>query len=191
MNVFHADLARAAAQVFGGEYGRRLDEQEDWLWQSMGYDCTQRLAGTTLTMWGALGDYARRRAPRPDQNVWIELAREQVEFDSDVPLSRLVMLSMRRGELRGPEIVKGFAFLQFLLEDDPLAAQRFVQRALPLGTPVAAMQVYGEHVLGDAVVKDAPAELANPDRPGDLPPAYRRVLEDLDRRYRAWIETAW
>lgn len=191
MNVVHAELARAAAGLFGAETGRRLASPEDWLWQSMGYDCTDRVAGTTLTVWGALGDYARRAAPRPGQNVWIELARQQVESDDDVPLSRLVLLDLSRQEFRGPELVKGFAFLRFLLEDDAEAAREFVRLALPLGTPSAAMRVYGPAVLGDATVAEAPAGLATPAHPGPLPEPYRRVLDDLDRRYRAWIVRGW
>ena len=195
MNVIHHDLTRAAAALARAELNGRLSSPEDWLWQSMAYDCTQRINGTTTTIWGSFRAYGRGRVARPGQNLWIELAREQVELDDDVPLHRLVNLQLASAEFTGREIVKSYAFLQYLLESDETRAREFVRHALAHGSAIAAMHVFGVEILGAGGVPPDPVPDADSPpaghRPGALSKPFRRVLDELDRRYAEWIEKAW
>lgn len=187
INVTNMNCANTAAGIAGATIGRRLNSPEDWLWQSMGYDATQRINDTTVTIWASFGKYGKNVVRRPGQNVWMQLARQQVELDDDVTITQLFPKSLGAQEFRGREIVKGYAFLQFLMESDPAKGREFIWNALPLGTPAAAMKVYGPEILGEANVPEIPAELPNENKRGMLPPAFQTVMDELENRYRTWI----
>lgn len=126
INVYNQQCAQAAAQIAGQSVGRTLPGPEDWLWQSMGYDATMRINDTAITVWGAFGKYGQNVRARPGENVWIQLARQQVELDDDVPMSVLFPKTLENQEFKGREIVKGYAYLQFLFESDPDKAREFI-----------------------------------------------------------------
>lgn len=151
-----AALAHLAAAEYGAGEGR-----EDWITEALAYDITRRLSGTTLTTCGAFGKYGNNMTPKPNQDLWIELARLQVDNDDDVALSRLYRCKMAEQQLRGPETVKGYAFIQFLFEKDLEKAREFVKRCLAQGTPTAVKETY------------------------DLD------LDTIDAQYREWILKSW
>lgn len=158
------------------EHGSPNDDLEDWLRESISYDITRRLTGTTFTTCGAFGKYGNNATPRPNQDIWIELARMQVEIDDDVPLSRLWKLKIDNQEIRGPETVKGYAFVQYLFEHDAEKARKFVQVALAQGTPAAAAAVFGDLAGASGT---ATTDGTNP------------LLDALDAKYREWILKSW
>ena len=165
LNTFEASLPLAVADV-GGDQRRA----EDWLGQSVAYDVTQRVNGTKDTHWGAFGRYGDTIDAPPGQDKWIELARRQVISDDDVPLAQLYKKKLDQQELKGPDLVKGWAFLQFLYEDDKESGKKFVWNALAKGTPAACAAVY-------------------PDSTDSSDPG--KAMEAIDARYREWILKAW
>lgn len=154
-------LAMAARNIGVQEYGSPSDTLEDWLPETVGYDLTRRLTGTTLTTCGQFGKYGNDIEPNPEKDIWIELARRQVEYDDDVPLAKLYKYTHREQQIHGPEIVKGYAFFQFLFEDDTEKAREWVKRALAQGTPAATLAVY------------------------------EMDMDQIDAKYRDWIIKSW
>lgn len=135
---------------------------EDYLQETIAYDLTRRLTGTTLTTCGTFGKYGMDIEPNPNRDIWIELAKRQVEYDDDVPLAtRLWKVSLQNQDLKGPETVKGYALIQFLFESDVEKGRKFVWTALAQGTPKAVESVYGI------------------------------TMEELDAQYRDWILKSW
>ena len=139
-------VARAAMSMALADLGNRLgsntNDIEDWLQEAIAYDCTRRLTGTTLTTCGEFGKYGQNMTPKPGEDLWIQLARRQAEMDDDVAITRLWRLTLN--DIRGPETVKGYALLQFLFEQDPAMAQKFIWHALAHGTPAAVVDVYSD-----------------------------------------------
>lgn len=172
---------RARERMAGAQSG-----PEDWLWQSLATDASKHLLGTTLTRWGAFGDYGRGFQAAAGVDEWIALARRQVRIDDDVPLARMHRLTLAGHDFRGREMVKGFAFLQFVLETEPQRGPVFIRAALAEGTPAAAVRVFGPEILGERM-----PQAVDPVGVGELPAAHREVLETLDARYRDWILRAW
>jgi hypothetical protein len=171
MNLTANSASRAAQSAARAELASSVkDELEDWLWQSIGYDTTKRVLGTALTIWGAFGRYGQNVEARAGVDVWVELARRQVEEDNDVRISRLHKLKIEKQEFKGRETVKGWAFLQFLFEKDPATAKTFIWNVLANGTPAACATVYPD----------------NPDAPDP-----EKSMEKLDDEYREWITKAW
>lgn len=174
MNVTAMSATRAAQNVARadvGTTGRAAAEGvEDWLWQSIGYDLTGRVLGTKISVWGAFGKYGDRVEGRPGEDKWVELARRLVQTDDDVPLARLPKLKLDNQDFKGPEHIKGWAFLQFVFEKDPEKAKTFVWHALANGTPQAVMTVY-------------PNDPAAPD--------LDKSVAALDAEYRQWILKGW
>lgn len=154
-------LSHAMRNMAIQDVGSPNEGMEDWLQESIAYDITRRLTGTTLTTCGAFGKYGTDIDPNPAKDIWIELARRLVDWDDDVPLARLWKCKHENQDLRGPETVKGYAFLQFLFESDVDTARKFVWTASAQGTPKAVEAVYG------------------------------CTLEELDARYRDWIVKSW
>ena len=194
MNVIVSSaVARAARSMAVADVGSGpIDDVEDWLWQSMGYDVTRRVTGTAITVWGAFGKYGKQISPKPGQDVWIELARMQVELDDDVPMTSLYRFSLQEQQFNGPATVKGYAFLQFLFEKDVKKAQDFVWRALAKGTPQAAVEVYGEEVLGAPPPPPPTTDASkSPEQMRALNPTQEEVLRGLDRMYAEWCRHAW
>lgn len=136
---------------------------EDWLESSIAYDLTRRLTGTCLTVVGAFGKYGTDMTPRIDRDIWMEMARKLVEYDDDVPLSRLVKCKYEDQNIREPQVVKGYALIQFLFESDVEKAREFIRTALVTGTPTAVTKVFGEEM----------------------------TMDELDKRYRNWILKSW
>ena len=154
-------LALAARNMAIQDVGDPNESVEDWLFESVAYDVTRRLTGTAVTTCGAFGKYGTDIEPNVNKDIWMELAKRQVEYDDDVPLSRLWKCKHENQDLRGPETVKGYAFLQFLFESDVEKGRRFVWTALAQGTPKAVDAVYG------------------------IP------MDQLDAQYRDWIIKSW
>lgn len=152
--------AAALANAAAGEYGRG-EGMEDWITEALAYDITRRLSGTTFTTCGAFGKYGNNLSPKPNQDLWIELARMQVDNDDDVPLTRLYRCKMEEQQLRGPETVKGYAFIQFVFEKDVEKGREFVKRCLAQGTPTAVKETFGLE------------------------------LDEIDAQYREWIIKSW
>ncbi len=167
MNLCGLAMAYAARDLAVGDIGSPNAKLEDWLWQSMGYDVTKRVLGTNLTVWGAFGRYGQNVHTRPGEDLWIELARRQVEADDDVAISRLWRLELVKQEFKGPETVKGYALLQFVFERGPAEGQKFVWYALAQGTPAACMAIFPDSADQNAAIERAEAE------------------------YREWILKAW
>lgn len=194
MNVIVSSaVSRAARSMAIADVGAGpIEDVEDWLWQSMGYDVTRRVTGTAITVWGAFGKYGKQISPKPGQDVWIELARMQVELDDDVPMTSLYRFSLQEQQFNGPATVKGYAFLQFLFEKDLKKAQDFVWRALAKGTPQAAVEVYGEEVLGAPPPPPPTTDASkSPEQMRALNPTQEEVLRGLDRMYAEWCRHAW
>lgn len=194
MNVtVSSAVSRAARSMAIPDVGAGpIDDVEDWLWQSMGYDVTRRVTGTAITIWGAFGKYGKQISPKPGQDVWIELARMQVELDDDVPMTQLYRYTLQDQKFGGPETVKGYAFLQFLFEKDTKRAQDFVWRALAKGTPQAAVEVYGEEILGEVPAPPpSTGEGKSPEQMRALNPTQEEVLKGLDKLYADWCRHAW
>lgn len=143
------------------DLGMPNDDLEDWIQESTAYDLSRRLTGTTHWMCVAFGKYGNDLDPHPDRDIWIDLARKLVEYDDDVELSRLYKCKIADQQLRGPETVKGYAFLQFLFESNAEKAQEWIWHAAAQGTPAAC-----EKVLGQS-------------------------MDELDRQYRNWILKSW
>lgn len=154
-------LAHALRNMSIQELGSPNEDLEDWLQESIAYDMTRRMTGTTLWICGAFGKYGQDIEPRPDKDIWIELAKRQVEVDDDVELSRLWKCKHQNQDIKGPETVKGYAFLQFLFESDVEKARQWVKTAVAQGTPKAVDTVYGV------------------------------TMDELDRQYREWIVKSW
>jgi hypothetical protein len=154
-------LAHALRNVAIQDLGSPNEGLEDWLQESVAYDMSRRMTGTALTICGAFGKYGNNIEPNPDKDIWIELAKRQVEVDDDVELGRLWKCKHENQDIGGPETVKGYAFLQFLFESDTEKAREWVRAALAQGTPKAVDTVYGVS------------------------------LEELDRQYRDWIVKSW
>lgn len=154
-------LANTLRNMAMGEIGSPNEGIEDWLDESIAYDMTRRLMGTTHWKCIAFGDYGNDIEPSPDKDIWIELAKRLVEYDDDVPLSRLWKLKRKDQQIRGPETVKGYAFLQFVFESDVEKGRAFVRTALVAGTPKAVESVYGV------------------------------TMDELDAQYREWIMKSW
>ncbi len=184
----------AAMSDLGARLGStsRGNDVENWLQESVSYDSTRRLTGTTITTCGTFGRYGMNLTPKPGQDIWILLARRQVEMDDDVPLSQLWHTEIN--DLKGPETVKGYALLQFLFEHDTTLAQKFVWHALAHGTPAAVMDVYGDW-LGVQKSDDSGGETAGHAAPqtggASALPEYNAAMDLLDDRYREWILKAW
>lgn len=159
-------VANAARGMAVAMLGSPNADIENWLEESIAYDITRRLTGTTLTTCGAFGKYGSNFEPKPNQDIWIELAKIQVENDDDVPLTRIWKLKLDEGQITGPVTVKGYAFLQFLFESDPEKARKFVFTAIAQGTPAAAIALEGG---------------SDPDQ----------ALDALDAKYREWIMKSW
>lgn len=154
-------LSHAMRNMAIQDVGSPNEGMEDWLQESLAYDITRRLTGTTLTTCGAFGKYGTDIDPNPAKDIWIELARRLVDWDDDVPLARLWKCKHENQDLRGPETVKGYAFLQFVFESDVEKGRKFVWTAAAQGTPKAVEAVYG------------------------------CTMEELDAKYRDWILKSW
>ena len=126
--------------------------------------------------------------PKPGQDLWIMLARRQVEMDDDVELNRLWKLTLT--DIRGPETVKGYALLQFLFEHDPALAQKFIWHALAHGTPAAVVDVYGDWP-GTPKPKEEDATAESYAKGAFNQPEYQAAMNALDDRYREWIIKSW
>lgn len=171
MNITARFATIAAQGAAKADLGSSVQEgADDWLWQSLGYDVTKRVNGTALTIWGAFGRYGDAIEPRPGEDKWVELARRLVQTDDDIPLTRLPKLKLANQDFKGPQTVKGWAFLQFVFEKDPEKAKKFVWNALANGTAQAVAAVYPDS-------EDAP----DPEK----------SMEKLDAEYRQWILKAW
>ena len=185
-------VARAAMSMALSDLGNRLGSNtsgiEDWLQESVSYDSTRRLTGTTLTTCGEFGKYGQNMTPKPGEDLWIQLARRQVEMDDDVDLSRLWRLTVN--DIRGPETVKGYALLQYLFEQDAALAQKFIWHALAHGTPAAVADVYSEW-LGTEKPDDEDATADSYKKGAFNQPAYQNAMNALDDRYREWIMKAF
>lgn len=177
-----------ALSDLGARLGSMSNEIENWLMESIAYDCTRRLTGNTLTTCGEFGRYGNNITPKPGQDLWIQLARRQVEMDDDVSLSHLWKLSLT--DLRGPETVKGYALMQFLFEHDPALAQKFIWHALAHGTPAAVVDVYGDW-LGTPKPKAEDATAESYAKGAFNQPEYQAAMDALDDRYKEWILKAW
>ncbi len=184
--------AGAAMSMALSDLGNRLGSNtsgiEDWLRESIAYDCTRRLTATTLTTCGEFGKYGQDVTPKPGEDLWIQLARRQVEMDDDVALTRLWHLTLN--DVRGPETVKGYALLQYLFEQDTAMAQKFIWHALAHGTPAAVVDVYSEW-LGTEKPDDSDATAETYKNGAFNQPAYQAAMNALDDRYREWILKAW
>lgn len=155
-------VADAARNMAIQDVGSPNGGIEDYLQETIAYDLTRRLTGTTLTTCGTFGKYGMDIEPNPNRDIWIELAKRQVEYDDDVSLAtRLWKVSLQNQDLKGPETVKGYALIQFLFESDAEKARKFIWTALAQGTPKAVEAVYG------------------------IP------MEELDAQYRDWILKSW
>lgn len=176
------NMTRALRQIAILDIGKPAgNNYEDWLGESVAYDVTRRLKGTTLWRCVAFGKYGNDLEPRPGQDIWMELAKRQVEYDDDVPLTRLWKLKLEDQTIRGPETVKGYAFLQYLFELDAEKARRFVYTAIVQGTPAAVLAVYAD---GDTRVPPS-------DGVGDPQNPAFGEMERLDAKYREWILRSW
>jgi hypothetical protein len=162
------------------EFGSPSNDMEDWLQETIAYDLSRRLTGTVITQCGDFGKYGMEIEPQVDKDIWIEMARQNVEYDDDVPLSQLWRKKISDQNLRAPEKVKGYAFLQFLFESDPEKARTFVKMAAAQGTPKATLAVFGE---GDGPAPD-------PTMTGPQVEGYG-AMEALDAKYREWILKSW
>ncbi len=173
-----------ALSDLGNRIGSNTGQIESWLQESVAYDCTRRLTGTTLTTCGAFGKYGQTTVAKPGQDLWILLARRQVEIDDDVPLSQL----WRKGinDLRGPETVKGYALVQFLFENDSATAQKFLWHALAHGTPAAVVDVYSDW-LGTPRPEEEDADTESVRQGTFSQPEYQNAMAELDERYREWL----
>jgi hypothetical protein len=192
MHRFGHSTVRAAQGMALSDLGARLgsmsNQVENWLAESIAYDCTRRLTGNTLTTCGEFGRYGNNITPKPGQDLWIMLARRQVEMDDDVELSRLWKLTLT--DIRGPETVKGYALLQFLFEHDTALAQKFIWHALAHGTPAAVVDVYGDW-LGTPKPKEEDATAESYAKGAFNQPEYQAAMNALDDRYREWILKSW
>jgi hypothetical protein len=192
MHRFGHAAVRAAHSMALSDLGARLGSMsnsvENWLTESIAYDCTRRLTGNTLTTCGEFGRYGNNMAPKPGQDLWIQLARRQVEMDDDVELSRLWKLTLT--EIKGPETVKGYALIQFLFEHDTALAQKFIWHALAHGTPAAVVDVYGDW-LGTPKPKEEDATAETYAKGAFNQPEYLAAMAALDDRYREWIMKSW
>jgi len=187
----HATVSAAKSMALsdlGSRLGSNTTDTEDWLRESISYDCTRRLTGTTLTTCGEFGRYGQNVTPKPGQDLWIQLARRQAEMDDDVPITQIWHLSLN--DIRGPETVKGYALIQFLFEHDPALAQKFVWHALAHGTPAAIVDVYGDW-LGTPKPKDEDATAESYAQGAFNQPEYQAAMNALDDRYKEWILGAW
>lgn len=168
-------LRNMAVQEFGSPQGNDL---EDWLQETLAYDLSRRLTGTVISQCGAFGKYGRDTEVRLDKDLWIEMARKQVEYDDDVPLAQLWKKSLPEQNLRAPEKVKGYAFVQFLFESDTEKARQFIRLASCQGTPRAVLAVYGEgSPAPEGGTVDASVAVA--------------AMDALDAKYREWILKSW
>lgn len=171
MNITAMLATRAAQGAARADLGSSVrDEVEDWLWQSIGYDVTKRVNGTCILKWGGFGRYGDTIEARPGEDKWVELARRLVQTDDDVPLQKFPKFKINEQDFKGPQIVKGWAFLQFVFEKDPAKAKTFLWNALANGTPQAVALVYPDN-------EDSP----DPEK----------SMEKLDAEYRQWILKAW
>lgn len=181
MNTVASQLVaqRAAPAMAKADLSSGAKEQvEDWLWLSMGYDVTKRVLGTAHTTWGTFGRYGEAVEPRPGEDKWVELARRLVQADDDVPLKKLVRLSFEKQEMKPQPQIKGWAFLQFLFEQDAKKAQAFVWNALANGAAKAVVDVYGSGEGGDA---SATTDVSDAEK----------AMDNLDAQYREWILRGW
>ncbi len=192
MHRFGHSVVRSAHAMALSDLGARLgsmsNQVENWLQESIAYDCTRRLTGNTLTTCGEFGRYGNNMTPKPGQDLWIQLARRQVEMDDDVDISRLWKLTLT--DIRGPETVKGYALVQFLFEHDPALAQKFIWHALAHGTPAAIVDVYGDW-LGTPKPKEEDATAETYAKGAFTQPEYQAAMNALDDRYREWILKSW
>lgn len=171
MNVTAMLASRAAQGAARADLGSSVrDDVEDWLWQSISYDVTKRVNNTCILKWGAFGRYGDTVEARPGEDKWVELARRLVQTDDDVPLGKFPKFKINEQDFKGPQIVKGWAFLQFVFEKDPERAKKFIWNALANGTPQAIAAVYPDN-------EDSP----DPEK----------SMEKLDEEYRQWILKAW
>lgn len=193
MNVSSQNAARGARRLAVSAIGRQGTEGdvEDWLWQAIASDCTKHVLNTTLTRWGAFGDYGKGFQASSGVDEWIALARRQVEMDDDVPMERLFRMTIQEHDFKGPQMVKSYAFIHYLFEDDTGEARKFFWHAFAEGTPAAAMRVYGEKLLGAEKVPDEIEDLPSSKDKKLLPPVYDELLRALDRGYRDWILAAF
>jgi hypothetical protein len=162
---------RAARDMARADLGSATKEDvEDWLWQSLGYDVTTRILGSRRTHYGTFGRYGEAVEPRPGEDVWIELARRLVVMDDDEPIVKLVKRQLDKQDFKPPQLIKGWALLQFLYEKDTDKAKKFVWHALADGTPAAMAAIY-------------PDDIDSPDP--------EKSMEKIDAEYRLWIQKAW
>lgn len=162
-NVAHMvtrSAANAFRQVGVQEIGNPIGGIEDWLEGSIAYDVTRRLLGTSLTVVGDFGKYGTETT-KLDKDIWMELARMFVMNDDDPELKRLVKCTYQDQNIRVPEIVKGYAIVQYLFESDAEKARKFILTAIVQGTPRAVEAVYGVS------------------------------MDELDAGYRKWILQSW
>jgi hypothetical protein len=134
-----AGFAECVADVGAG----RINEPEDWLWQSMSYDMTKRILGTAYLVWAGDPKYGRKFVARPGQDVWIELARQNVEIGLDPAFGVFPGLEINEQEFKPEHTVKGHAVIQFVFEKDPAEAVKFIRHACAKGTFEAVKTVYG------------------------------------------------
>lgn len=53
------------------------------------------------------------------------------------------------------------------------------------------MKVYGAEFLGEDGVPEIPPDLPNSQKRGLLPPAFQRVMDAMEDKYKKWILEAW
>jgi hypothetical protein len=114
---------------------------EPWLTEALSTHVVRDLTGQSLTTFWSLPDYAHERRDTKDIDRWMDLVRQRVFMDDDVPFRRLAGLELNK--LDSPAALKGYALMMYLYERDPVDAQEFVWIALAKGSVVACENVYG------------------------------------------------
>jgi hypothetical protein len=170
MNIAAMMTVMGARGLAAAEFGGGQGQLEDWLGECIAYDVTARVHGTKSTHWGAFGRYGETVEAPPGQDKWIELARRLVIADDDVPISALWKKTLQKQDLKGPDLVKGWALIQFLYERDKDSARKFILTAVAKGTPEACAEVFGG---GEGA--DDPA----------------KAMDRVDAEYHEWVLKAW
>jgi hypothetical protein len=173
------------------EFGSPSPGMEDWLQEVIAYDMSRRLKGTVLTQCGTFGKYGMDLAPRLDKDIWIEMARQLVEVDDDVPLQHLWKKTLQDQNLRAPEKVKGYALVQYLFESDTEKARTFMKLAAAQGTPRATLAVYGEGGDGGGGGGDGEEAGGGGGGGGGDMSIANAAMDALDAKYREWILKSW
>ena len=122
--------------------GGSPEDVEDWLWQSMAYDQTKRILGTAHTLYAAEPKYGNKTISRPGLDVWIGVAKQDVEMERSPPFSVFPGLSIPKQSFKSPHVAKGYAVIQFVFEWDAAKAQKFIRHAVAQGTLQAVTDVY-------------------------------------------------